>query len=366
MNQLLGVRNFFFHFFYTKILKPILFLFDPENIHDFFTIIGRFLGSNFIGRFVTKSLLGTTIRDELKQKIVGIDFNNPIGLAAGFDKNGQLTQIIPSVGFGFMEIGSITGRPCVGNSKPRLWRIAKDRTLVVYYGLKNNGSEKIAQKLKNKKFKIPLGISLAKTNDDETIDIEKGIADYLKVYNNFSTIGDYFTINISCPNTNGGQPFVEPENLNLLLKSFYQQTPTKPIFLKIPPDLSHQEIDQIIKLAEEYKLTGFVCSNLTKKIQLEDKKGGLSGKAVEEQANDLIRYIYKKTNNNFIIIGCGGVFNAHDAYKKIKLGASLVQLITGMIFEGPQLISEINRELVGLLKRDGYKNISEAVGVDNL
>ena len=177
------------------------------------------------------------------------------------------------------------------------------------------------------------------------------------------------TINISCPNAFGGQPFTDSKKLDALLQKIMSIPKAKPIFLKLSPDLSKQEIDEIIKIASKYRIDGFICSNLTKNRDnknIIDKNipelGGLSGKVISNLSDELIRYIYKKTRGKFIIIGVGGVFTAEDAYRKIKAGASLIELITGMIFEGPQVISDINLGLTKLLKSDGYKNISEAVG----
>lgn len=356
------------HSIYTKILKPILFRFDPEDVHDFFVGTGKILGKYSATQYLTKKLFYYE-NPILEQNILGIHFKNPIGLAAGFDKNGVLTDILPSVGFGFLELGSITGEPCEGNPRPRLWRLPKDKSLVVYYGLKNDGCEVIAKRLGAKKFEVPIGISTAKTNCAITAETQKGIEDYVKAYSAFTNIGAYDTINISCPNAFGGQPFTDPQKLELLLEAIVSKRSSKPIFLKLSPDISEENIDAIIELARKYKINGFICSNLTKKREnIKDstipEKGGLSGKKVAEKANDQIQYIYQKTRGEFVIIGLGGIFSAEDAYKKIRLGASLVQLITGMIFEGPQVIGEINTELAALLKRDGFKNISEAIGAD--
>lgn len=333
--------------------------------------LGSILGTNPVTRTLT-SLMFSYSNKKLEQDILGIKFKNPMGLAAGFDKNGELTDILPSVGFGFMEIGSITGEPCEGNPKPRLWRLKKSKSLLVWYGLKNSGAEVLAKKLKSKRFSIPLGTNIAKTNSKNTVKTEKGIADYVKAFEKFKNIGSYFTVNISCPNTFGGQPFTNSKSLDMLLTKIDKITTKKPIFLKFSPDLSKSEIDSLVKVCQNHRVHGFVCTNLTKnrnnkKIleKVPSTDGGMSGKVVEGLSNQLISYLYKKTKGKYVIIGLGGVFNAHDAYKKIKLGASLVQLITGMIFEGPQVISEINQGLVKLLKDDGYSNISEAIGASN-
>lgn len=366
--MVISFRNNIIHFFYVNGLKKVLFLRDPEDVHDQMIRMGNRLGRFQITRLFT-SLLFNYKNPKLEQTILGITFINPIGLAAGFDKNAQLTQILPSVGFGFEEVGSITGEFCAGNPKPRLWRAKDSKSLLVYFGLKNDGAEAIAGRLSRTNFRMPIGISVAKTNNLDTVDTEKGIADYLKAYKAFKNIGAYYTINISCPNTFGGQPFTDKNKLEKLLSAIAVEPKTKPIFLKISPDLTRKEIDDIIEISGKYRIDGFIISNLTKNRDnpnIKDKnmseKGGFSGKVVEDLANELISYVYKKTEGRFVIIGCGGVFNAEDAYQKIKRGASLIQMITGMVYEGPQTISEINRGLVRLLERDGYKNVREVVG----
>ena len=234
----------------------------------------------------------------------------------------------------------------------------------------NDGCERIFGRLKNKEFNIPLGTSIAKTNSRETAEIEAGINDYFKAYKTMSEIGDYATINISCPNAFGGEPFTDPIKLESLLKKIFEIQKKKPVFLKLSPDLNEAETDAILEVCKKYPVDGFICSNSTKKrANIIDKdlpeKGGISGKPMEELSNRQISYIYRETGRKYVIIGCGGVFSAEDAYKKIKLGASLVQLISGMIYEGPQLIGAINKGLKRLLEKDGFDNISQAIGVDN-
>ena len=367
-HSLINIRNYLLQKFYKWILKPIFFRTDPEIVHNHMTSVGNFLGKYSLTRKLTNIIFGYS-HPSLNQKILGISFKNPIGLSAGFDKNAILVDIIPAVGFGFMEVGSITGEYCEGNPKPRLWRLKKSKSLAAYCGLKNIGCERIANNLVNKKISIPLGINIAKTNCGETVDTDRGVKDYFKAYSAFVNIGDYVTINISCPNAFGGQPFTDSKKLDALLQKIMSIPKAKPIFLKLSPDLSKQEIDEIIEIASKYRIDGFICSNLTKNRDnknIIDKNipelGGLSGKVISNLSDELIRDIYKKTRGKFIIIGVGGVFTAEDAYRKIKAGASLIELITGMIFEGPQVISDINLGLTKLLKSDGYKNISEAVG----
>lgn len=376
MEYLLGLRTSILSIVYRVLLKPIFFLINPEKVHEIILAFGAWLGDCALGRFCTRlafyysnSVLGQTIK--------GVYFPNPVGLAAGFDKDGRLTQILPEVGFGFAEIGSVTGCPCAGNSGRRLWRLKKSKSIVVNYGLKNVGAEAISHTLSGLTFKIPIGISIAKTNSAATTEEALGIADYVQAYTFFAekNVGDYITVNISCPNTCGGQPFLKPEALSRLLAALstarlkYQDT--KPWFIKLAADIYPAMLDGIIDVARKYQVTGFICSNVTKNrhnTKIIDKnipaQGGLSGAVVKDLSTNLIRHIYRKTGKEFIIIGCGGIFSAEDAYEKIKAGASLLQLITGMIFQGPQLISEINQKLVFLLGKDGYSTINEAIGVD--
>ena len=359
----------FFKHTYRLILKPILFKFDPELIHDLFVRIGGLLGRFKFARRLTRQLFKYS-HPALKQTVLGIDFPNPIGLAAGFDKDAQLMNILPEVGFGFEEIGSITGEPCPGNQGKRLWRMPKSKALRVFYGLKNKGAEATAARLSYQEFDYPLGVSIAKTNCPATVEPMAGIADYLKAFDLMKEIGDYMTINISCPNAFGGEPFTDPARLDQLLAGIDRIQTNKPIFLKIAVDLNKEELDQVIRVCDQHKISGFVVSNLTKQENRcqhpdeipTDSQGGISGLPVREPSNKQIGYLYRKCGDRYTIIGCGGIFSAEDAYEKIKLGASLVQLITGMIFKGPQLIGEINKGLVGLLRKDGYESISEAIG----
>ncbi|MEK6927397.1 MAG: quinone-dependent dihydroorotate dehydrogenase [Nanoarchaeota archaeon] len=359
--MIIQARNATLHFLYKYALKPILFQFDPEFVHKTFIKIGILLGSNPLTKSLT-SLAFNHSSPILNQKILGITFKNPIGLSAGFDKNAELTSILPKIGFGFEEVGSITAMPCAGNSGLRLKRLPEKKSLWVHFGLNNNGTDEIISRLKKKKFEIPLGISIAKTNCKETANVEVAIKDYIYSLKKFeeNNVGSYYTINISCPNAFGGQPFTDSILLEKLMKQVYSLKLKTPYFLKISPDLTKQTLDKIIFISQKYRVSGFVCANLTKNHEY--SKGGLSGKVVEKSSNESISYIYKKTKGKFILIGVGGVFSAQDAYEKIKRGASLIQLITGMIYEGPQLISQINLDLEKLIKKEGYANINEAIG----
>ena len=350
---------------YRKYIRPILFKGDPEKVHNLTILIGRVLAFSRISRILRNNLV---VNDKmLKNKIMGIEFDNPIGLAAGFDKNAYLIDFMSDLGFGFIEVGSITANPCAGNLKPRLHRLVKDQGIIVNYGLANEGAAKIRERLKGKKFRIPVGISIAKTNNPN-IKGEESVNDYLKCFKIMREIGDYVTINISCPNVGDGRSFEDSVLLESLLKKINKIRDQKKILLKISPDINIKDLDKILKLAEKYKIEGFVVANLSKNRDglsndLNLKYfGGISGKHTREKSNNLIKYIFRKTKGKFVIVGCGGVFNGADAYEKIKNGASLIQMITGMIFEGPGIIKKINRELLELIEKDGYKNIREAIG----
>jgi len=359
------------HGSYLLVAKPILFQVDPETIHNQALIMGHWFGAKKYRRNFVKALFSYK-SDRLKQTIAGLNFSNPVGLAAGFDKNGVLTEAMEPLGFGFTEVGSITGRACAGNAKPRLWRFKKSKSIAVYYGLANEGADKVVERVSKNKINIPLGINIAKTNDYITDDVDEAIKDYLVGWHEASKAASYITVNISCPNTSGGQPFIDPILLERLLSAIGKENSKMPVFIKMSPDLNETQVDNLLEVIARHRIAGLICSNLThgknhltKDEQKMETKGGISGKGLEEEANKLLAMIYKKTKGRYVLVGCGGISSATDAYKKIKLGASLLQLITGMIYEGPQLIGEINYGLDKLLKADGYKNISEAVGVDN-
>lgn len=357
-------------FCYQNAAKPILFRFDPEEVHDGTATLAKWTAKHKPLRLITKSLF--VYKNEiLEQTVDGVRYKNPIGLSGGFDKEAELTDFMPLLGLGFMEVGSITKNPYAGNEGIRLWRLKKSKSILVNYGLKNSGADVAYKKLKNKKFEIPVGINIAKTNSLETCDDLMGIEDYAYTYKKFAHTGSFITVNISCPNTFGGQPFHDSKRLEALLKRLNNIETKMPVHLKLSPDITKKERVKIAKLSFKYKVDGFICSNLTKDRvnaaiidEVPSDLGGMSGKVVDKLTDELITDMYSLTNGDKTIIASGGVFTAEDAYRKIKLGASLIEMITGLIYEGPQVVSTINRGLVKLLETDGYKNVSEAVGVE--
>ena len=361
----------------------MIFLMDPEQAHYSMKRIGVFLGSNYITKAFT-SLLFDYGHKSLNVEVDGIQYRNPIGLSAGFDKDGELTKIYPNLGFGLAELGSITGEICPGNPGKRLFRMVKSKSIVVWYGLNNMGAEKVSARLEGQKFgRLRVGINAALSNMSSEFDLDSSIADYLKTMTLFKDIGDYYTVNISCPNTQEGEPFVDRASLDALLTAInthIRPITNKPIYVKLAADMSIDEIDTIVDACVEHKMEGVVCTNLAKpKYNTEHRpeeypttkgllpagKGAMSGLPLQRISTNVVRHVYRRTRGKLTIIGVGGIFNARDAYEKITSGASLCHMITTMIFDGPQNINEINRGLVKLLKADGFSTIAEAVGSRN-
>ncbi len=313
----------------------------------------------------------------LFQEIDGIKFASPLGLAAGFDYNARLTKIMGKIGFGFQSVGTITNSPYKGNPKPRLGRLPKSRSLLVNKGYKNDGINKILQtNLRYLPSDFPVGLSIGATNSLETSTPQAQINDIINCFIAAKDRTDfaYFELNISCPNVHGSGSLDQPENLKELLSKIANLNLSRPLFVKFPAETPWQNARELVEILLEYKVKAVIVSNLIKNRQDHDfdsteieaaGKGHFSGKPVEKYSNELIKNIYKEFGGQIIIIGLGGIFNAEDAYKKIKLGANLVQLVTGMIFGGPSSIWEINQNLSQLVNQDGYKNISEAVGSDH-
>lgn len=353
---------------YEHFAKPVLFKKDPEKVHDATIKLANFSKKNRPLRYlINKSY--TYNNSVLSQKIDGLAFKNPIGLAAGWDKNANTIGLMPSLGFGFAEVGSITKYAYAGNEGTRLWRLPKSKSILVYYGLKNEGVDIIAPRIKAQPVPIIVGTNIARTNSKDCSDDKISIEDYAYSFKKLAKIGDYFTINISCPNTFGGQPFHEKNKLDQLLTKLDSIPTKKPIYIKISPDISKKEREDIAKLTLEHRVNGIICGNATKNHELSTIKeknipevGGLTGKVMQQISDDLISDMYRLTKGKKTIIGLGGVFTAEDAYKKIKLGASLIQMVTGLIYQGPQVVGQINYDLSKLVRKDGYNSISEAIG----
>lgn len=363
---------------YSRLLRPLLFRFDAEWTHDRAIQVGRLAGSVKPIRAILSALYAFS-NPRLETEVCGIRFPNPIGLAPGYDKNGRAIECLSMMGFGHVEIGSISRDSSQGNPKPRLFRLPQDRAIIVHYGLPNEGADAIAAHLKTMRLPIPLGVNIVKTNrgitappdpDDEII------ADYVYSACTLKDLGDYICLNLSCPNTETGRDFfADKHNLIRLLAALSELNIRCPVFLKISPLGGIRAIEELLEVVEGVRLvSGFVFNLapgkadklLTPRHVMDPMPGAISGKPVERQLNECIREMYcRMDRSRYRIIGSGGVFSAEDAYRKIRLGASLVQLLTAMIYEGPSVARKINRGLCQLLERDGFTNVAEAVGTEN-
>ncbi|MCS7092195.1 MAG: quinone-dependent dihydroorotate dehydrogenase [Patescibacteria group bacterium] len=359
---------------YKYITKPILFRFDAEIVHQIATRTGELFGkSSFVKDAISKIFAFES--DYLKQNICGIDFKNPLGLAAGFDYEARLTQILASFGFGFQSVGTITNMAYEGNPKPRLGRLPESNSLMVYKGFKNDGADYVARKLQGLQFPIPLGISIGKTNSKQISTQNEAIKDIAQAFEKFENAkiaNKYYELNISCPNLFGNVDFYSPKKLRNLLSAIESLKIKKPIFVKMPIDKSNYETLLLLEAISSSSIQGVIFGNLLRdrnhkgliKNEVEKfPKGNFSGKPCFHRSNQLIQLARKNYKKRFVIVGCGGIFSPEDAFIKIALGANLTQLITGMIYKGPGLISQINMELEKIIKNHGLKNISEAVGI---
>ena len=337
---------------YKHVLKPILFLFPPESVHNFFIFVGKVFGYCKITQFLTWLMYGYRGSD-ISKTVDGVKYKTPILLSAGFDYNGNLTQILPYTSFGGEEIGSISAKPYAGNKKPRLTRMPFSKSIIVNKGLKNEGVDVVLNRLKNKRTKtgFVLGISIARTNLPESASVTNGIADYVESFKKVveSGLGDYYTINISCPNTCGGEPFTTADLLSKLFIELDKIARSKPLYVKMPINVLDNVFVQLLGVLDHHNVQGVIVGNLNKDYSTLDKRdpvpteyrGGLSGQPCFNRSNELIALTKKEYGNRFTIIGCGGVFSYEDAKIKFDLGADLIHMITGMIYEGPALIQKI-------------------------
>ncbi len=363
---------------YKKFVKPILFQLNAEFVHESALTIGEVLGSHDFAKkkFIKNFNYQNGI---LNQELAGIKFENPIGLAAGFDYDAKLTQILPSFGFGFESVGTVTNITYKGNPKPQLGRLPKSQALMVNKGFKSSGADSVIKKLAEKTFEIPLGISIGRSNSKHLETQEQSVKDICESFEKFeqSEAGNsYYELNISCPNLIHGNKkitFYEADKLTELLTAIDTIQVKKPIFVKMPIILPDEQTLELLEVIKRFRLAGVIFGNLetnrtNSAIDQEESEkysvGNISGKPTFKRSNELTSLTYRNFKGQLLIVGCGGVFSAQDAYVKIKHGANLVQLITGMVFEGPSLIKNINMGLVDLLKADGFDHISQAVGKD--
>ena len=335
---------------YKKILSPFLFLFDPEKIHSFtFFLIKIVFKIPMIG-FLIESIYKVQ-NPKLRRKIFGLTFENPIGMAAGFDKNATHISEFEKFGFGFIEIGTVTPQPQDGNPKKRLFRLKEDTAIINRLGFNNDGIVKIKRRLK-KKYKVLIGGNIGKNKQTPNSEAKN---DYLICFKELYNYVDYFVINVSSPNTPGLRELQSSEFLNDLFIDLNQfrlkEIIKKPILIKISPDLSKEKILEILKVIDNNNIDGIIATNTTidfPDLKSKNKKetGGLSGAPLYDKSNEVISFISKRTNGKLPIIGVGGISTPEQAVRKIKAGAHLIQLYTGIIYEGPGLVKRINKELL--------------------
>jgi dihydroorotate oxidase len=367
---------------YKYVIKPLLFLLTPDFAHRLIVFCGRVVQALPPVRWAIRK--SWSFQDKsLRQEINSVTFYNPIGLSAGFDKNVQLSPLMEDVGFGFASGGSVTLEPRKGNRRPWFHRLPKTKSVVVYAGMPNYGLRKISRYVRRNQWRLdnmPTVVSVAVVANKTTRErmgtrlTKEAIIDDVKKateYISDNKLASVVEINISCPNA-GKEPFIETESLDELLTTLDIVPRDVPFWVKMPHLYDIKQFDSLLKVIVRHNIQGVTVANLVKdrsKIDIKDPltdeiRGGLSGEPTREHSLELIRHAYRNYGDRLIIVGVGGVFSAEDAYAKIKAGASLVGLITGLFFEGPQLIGQINRGLVDLLKKDGFSHISEAVGAD--
>jgi dihydroorotate dehydrogenase len=338
---------------YKNIVFPLLTKFDPERIH-YFAMDCLKLACSIPG---VKKLLKKKLEVKsasLHRNFLGLDFKNPVGLAAGFDKNALWIDELDCLGFGFIEIGTVTPKPQEGNPKPRLFRLKKDEALINRMGFNNGGVEEVVKNLKKRNSKIIVGGNIGKNKLTEN---EDALSDYLITFKGMVDYVDYFVVNVSSPNTPGLRDLQEKEPLKKILAALQieNQKHKKPVLLKIAPDLTDSQLDDIVEIVTETGIAGVIATNTTlsrANLKTDNAEvenigaGGLSGKPLKDRSTQVIKYLSQKSGGNFGIIGAGGIYTAQDAKDKLEAGASLVQVYSGFIYEGPSIAKNINKELI--------------------
>lgn len=340
-----------------RLIKPIFFQFDPEKVHHFVVKRLNWFHQHFpLGKTILRSSFDIHIKG-LEREVFGIKFKNPVGLAAGFDKNGEYIEALSDLGFGFIEVGTVTPLPQPGNDLPRMFRLPKDSALINRMGFNNKGVDTLAERLRVLKAKdktIVIGGNIGKNKNTPN---EDAVSDYVKCFDRLFDVVDYFVVNVSSPNTPGLRALQEKEPLTGLLNTLQQRNHKKgisrPILLKIAPDLSNDQLDDIVEIVLTTGIAGVIATNTTvdrnglyTDAGLAGEAGGLSGKPLTRRSTEVIRYLSDRSNKAFPIIGVGGIHSARDARDKLEAGASLVQLYTGFIYEGPGIVKKICKALV--------------------
>lgn len=358
-----------------QLARNFLFKMDPEEAHER-TIHALQYAQNTSGGLDLLRFMYGFKNKQLEVNRWGIKFPNPVGLAAGFDKNAEVYHALTALGFGSIEVGTLTPISQPGNDKPRIFRLVSDEAVINRMGFNNLGAYIASQNLNNfASADVPIGINIGK---NKVTPNEEAASDYEKCLDTLYPYGHYFVINISSPNTPNLRDLQETQSLRKLLRAIFTKTqelekrgiPKKPILLKVAPDMSSEHMKDVVTTAVAEGIAGIIATNTTLSRDgltnqtIAEQAGGLSGRPLTDRATAWVREIYQEVGDKVPIIGVGGIFNGDDAYAKIKAGASLVQVYTGMIYEGPGIVKSINKRLVQLLKQDGFESIEQAVGVE--
>lgn len=344
-----------------KLIRSILFKFDPEKMHYFTSgMLNKVLKFPFM-KAVWNALFQIN-HPSLEKELFGLKFKNPVGLAAGFDKNASMFNDLAYCGFGFIEIGTVTPKGQPGNEKPRLFRLIEDEGIINRMGFNNEGVESVIKNLKNSKRQVIIGGNIGK-NTATSPDLYT--EDYCDVFKSLHPYVDYFVLNVSCPNVGSHAKLGDKDYLLELISAVQllneKENNPKPILLKIAPDLNHIQLDEIIEIVQTTNIDGVIATNTSVSREgLKKSKdqlmtignGGLSGKPIKDMSTETIKYLAQKSNKAFPIIGVGGIHSSADAIEKIEAGADLIQLYTGFIYEGPALVSKINKELIKYYKKN--------------
>ncbi len=340
---------------YKLLIRPLLFLFDPEKVHHFtFSFLKYSFRIPFVKSLVKSSF--TVEHPSLERNLFGLKFKSPVGLGAGFDKNALLISELESFGFGFIEIGTVTPNAQKGNPKKRLFRLKEDQGIINRMGFNNDGVETIVKRLKQLNSNVIIGGNIGKNTNSST---DQYTDDYLRCFKELHPHVDYFVLNVSCPNVGSMAKLQDKDYLVELISTVQKSNKTfkiqKPILLKIAPDLNEVQLQEVIDIVAETKIEGVIASNTSmnreglkasKEQLIEIGNGGLSGQPVKDKSTSVIRFLAEKSNKAFPIIGIGGIHSADDALEKIAAGADLVQIFTGFIYEGPSLVKKINKALI--------------------
>lgn len=359
---------------YSTLIRPLAFRLDPETAHHLAIAIGARLG------FAAGMMQAATRADDgrLGLDVAGLHFPTPIGLAAGFDKSGSAIPALAGLGFGSIEMGSVSIDPSQGNKKPRLWRLPDDHAIVVHYGLPNDGARTIAERLSHIRLPVPLGVNLVVTNRGPgaaPLKADQIIGEYVAAAGVMAPQADYLMLNLSCPNTEDGRDFfADPGHLDACLAALDDMKLRLPVFLKVSPLGGVAAIERVLAAADGHGFISGFMFNLppvkpagmrTPEQVWRALPGAVSGPPAAALADFCIRETFRRMDRRrHVLIGAGGVASAEDAYAKIRLGASLVQLLTALIYQGPGVVRSITKGLAQLLARDGVKNVGDAVGVD--